>query len=112
MQATDFRDVFFEYDQSNLDDRARTALDSNAKLLRDHPELKITIEGHCDERGTVEYNLSLGERRANAARGYLTAAGVNAAQVQTISYGKGRPFCTESNEACWSKNRCGHFVLR
>lgn len=110
--VTDFRDVFFEYGQSNLDDRARAALDGDAQLLRDHPELEISIEGHCDERGTVEYNLSLGERRADAARDYLTAAGVSAGRIQTISYGKERPFCTESNESCWSKNRCAHFVLR
>ena len=112
VQATDFRDFYFAYDQSNLDDRARTALDADAKLLRDHLELKITIEGHCDERGTVEYNLSLGERRASAARDYLFAAGASATQVQTISYGKERPFCTDSNDTCWAKNRCGHIILR
>ncbi len=111
-KASDFRDLYFAYDQSNLDEVARAALDANAKLLRDHPELQITIEGHCDERGTVEYNLGLGERRASAARDYLTAAGVKATQIHTISFGKERPFCSESNETCWARNRCGHFVLR
>jgi len=110
-QAGDFRDVFFDLDQYALTADARTALDADAKLLRDHPEARITIEGHCDERGTVEYNMSLGESRASAARDYLVAAGVNASQVQTISYGKERPLCTEPNEACWAKNRCGHVVL-
>jgi peptidoglycan-associated lipoprotein len=83
-----------------------------AKLLRDHPELKLTPERHCDERDTVEYNRSLGERRANAARDYPTAAGVSSAQVRTVSYGEERPYCLESNESCWAMNRRGHFPLR
>ena len=112
VEASDFHDVFFDFDQYALSADARASLDVDAKVLRDHPATRITIEGHCDERGTVEYNMSLGESRANAARDYLVAAGVNASQIQTISYGKERPFCPESNEACWAKNRCGHVVLR
>ncbi len=112
VRASDLEDVFFDFDKSNLRDDARTALDADAKLLRDHPNAKITIEGHCDERGTVEYNEALGQRRAEAAKAYLVDAGVNAAQVATISYGKDRPFCNDHNEACWAKNRCGHMLLQ
>jgi peptidoglycan-associated lipoprotein len=110
--AGDFVPVFFGYDSNALDATARTALDRNAKLLRDKPDLRITIEGHCDERGTVEYNLSLGERRAQTARDYLVAAGVAAARIETISYGKERPFDDGHSESAWARNRRAHFVVR
>jgi peptidoglycan-associated lipoprotein len=90
----------------------RAALDNNAKLLRDNSDSSITLEGHCDERGTVEYNLALGERRAQAARDYLVAAGIDASRIQTISYGKERPFDTAHDEAAWARNRRAHTTLR
>jgi peptidoglycan-associated lipoprotein len=110
--AGDFSDVFFDFDSATLRGDASTALDKDAKLMRDNPNLSITIEGHCDERGTVEYNQALGERRANAARDYLVNAGVPAARIQTVSYGKERPFNEGHDEAAWSQNRRAHFTLR
>jgi peptidoglycan-associated lipoprotein len=112
IQTADFKDVYFDLDQYSLSSDARTALDDDAKLLRDHPAVTITIEGHCDDRGTVDYNLSLGESRAGAARDYLLAAGARSTQITTISFGKERPFCTDEAESCWAKNRCSHFVVR
>ncbi|MBU6208120.1 MAG: peptidoglycan-associated lipoprotein Pal [Alphaproteobacteria bacterium] len=97
--------VFFDTNRSDLDETARSTLDSQAKWLLQYPAVRITIEGHCDERGTREYNLALGERRANAAKNYLVAAGVNVARINTISYGKERPAVLGSNEAAWAKNR-------
>jgi len=111
VKPSDFSDAYFDYDRSDLSDKDRTALDADAKVLRDHSDVKITVEGHCDERGTVEYNEALGQRRADAARDYLVSAGANTTQIQTISYGKDRPFCSEHEESCWSKNRCAHVVL-
>jgi peptidoglycan-associated lipoprotein len=108
----DFTDAFFDLDSYTLRDDARAALDLAAKLLRDKPDVNITLEGHCDERGTVEYNQALGEKRANAARDYLVAAGVPAARVQTLSYGKERPFAEGHDESAWAQNRRAHFVLR
>jgi peptidoglycan-associated lipoprotein len=102
--------VFFALDSSTLTDDARAALDANAKLLRDNTPLKITVEGHCDERGTSEYNQALGERRAGAARDYLVAAGISAARLQVISYGKERPFADGHDEAAWAQNRRAQFV--
>ncbi len=112
LTQTDLQDVFFDLDSEVLKPEARAGLDADAKLLRDHPDAQITIEGHCDERGTVEYNLALGERRANAARDYLVNAGIDASRIQTISYGKERPFDPGHTEAAWAKNRRAHFVLR
>ncbi len=97
--------VFFDTDQSDLDGSARATLDSQAKWLAQYPNVKITVEGHCDERGTREYNLALGDRRANAAKNYLAAAGVAVSRINTISYGKERPDATGSDEASWAKNR-------
>jgi len=111
VKPSDFSDAFFEFDRYALSDNDRTALDADAKVLRDHPDARVTVEGHCDERGTVEYNEALGQRRAVAARDYLVSAGANTTQIQTISYGKDRPFCSEHEESCWSKNRCAHVVL-
>jgi peptidoglycan-associated lipoprotein len=109
-------DVYFDFDKSDLRDEARSRLARNADWLKAHTEFEVTIEGHCDERGTNEYNLALGERRANAVRDALVALGVDPAQTKTISYGKERPFCTEhpkemkAREDCWQANRRGHFV--
>jgi peptidoglycan-associated lipoprotein len=104
--------VFFDLDSDALGGTSRATLDANAKLLRDNPTAQVTIEGHCDERGTVEYNLALGERRAQAARDYLVNAGIDAARIQVISYGKERPFDTGHTESAWAQNRRAHFVLR
>lgn len=104
-------DVFFAFDQSDLTDEARQRLASNAGFMREFPQYQFTIEGHCDERGTNEYNLALGQRRANAAKDYLASLGIAAARLRTISYGEERPFCTESDEACWARNRRAHFVI-
>jgi len=110
--SEDFTDVFFDLDSYTLRDDAKVALDKAAKLLRDNAGTSLTVEGHCDERGTVEYNQALGEKRANAARDYLVAAGVPAARVQSLSYGKERPFAEGHDESSWAQNRRAHFVPR
>ena len=97
--------VFFDTDKSNIREDARTTLGRQAEWLKKYPNYQITIEGHCDERGTREYNLALGERRANAAHQYLVAQGVPAARLKTISYGKERPDPVGSDEAAWARNR-------
>ena len=97
--------IHFALDQYDIDPEARAILDSQAQWLVAHPEARITIEGHCDERGTREYNLGLGDRRANSAKNYLAARGVNAARITTISYGKERPIALGSDEASWAQNR-------
>ncbi|MGH9363275.1 MAG: peptidoglycan-associated lipoprotein Pal [Thermoanaerobaculia bacterium] len=103
--------IYFAYDEASLSDDAREKLSRNAELLRGQPQFTLTIEGHCDERGTNEYNLALGERRANAARDYLASLGVSGDRMRTISYGEERPVCTESDESCWSQNRRAHMVV-
>jgi peptidoglycan-associated lipoprotein len=103
--------VYFDYDESSLIDEARDKLARNADLLKSSPQLMVTIEGHADERGTNEYNLALGERRANAVRDYLSSLGVAANRLRTISYGEERPVCTQSEESCWSQNRRAHMVI-
>ncbi len=102
--------AYFGYDSSVLDAAARATLDRSAESLRRMPTARLVIEGHCDERGTVEYNQALGERRALAARAYLEAAGVEASRMRVVSFGKERPFEAGSNESAWSKNRCAHLV--
>ena len=104
-------DVYFELDSSTIRDEARGPLTKNADWLKRWTGTRITIEGHCDERGTAEYNLGLGERRANAVRAYLVELGVPGDRVTVVSKGKEAPFCTESNEACWQQNRRGHFII-
>lgn len=104
------QDAYFDYDKSNIRPDAQQALAKTADFLKKYPEIKVTIEGHCDERGSTEYNLGLGQRRADAVKQYLTSLGVTADRMTTISYGKEKPFCTEHNEACWQQNRRGHFV--
>ena len=107
------RDAHFDYDKSNIRADAETTLRSNAgelkKILADYPNARIVIEGHCDERGTSEYNLALGDRRSTAARDFIISLGVSAGRLTTISYGKERPQCGESNEGCWQRNRRAHF---
>jgi peptidoglycan-associated lipoprotein len=104
-------DVFFDFDKSDLRDDARERLQRNARWLKEHPDFQLTVEGHCDERGTNEYNLALGERRANTTKDYLVSLGIAAGRINTISYGEERPVCTESTEACWQENRRAHFVV-
>ena len=97
--------VFFEFDQSNLRADAQATLGRQAEWLKKYPNNIVTLEGHCDERGTREYNLALGERRASAARDYLVSMGIDASRISTISYGKERPVALCSDESCWSQNR-------
>jgi peptidoglycan-associated lipoprotein len=104
-------DAFFDYDQSDLREDARSALAADAEWLKKYPTVQVLIEGHCDERGTAAYNLALGDRRANAAREYLTSLGIDGTKLRTVSYGKERPFCTESTESCWQQNRRAHLVI-
>jgi peptidoglycan-associated lipoprotein len=104
-------DVFFDLDQSTIKDEGRASLNANANWLKRWTGTRINVEGHCDERGTAEYNLGLGERRANAVKAYLVELGVAADRITVISKGKEAPFCTEKNESCWSQNRRGHFII-
>jgi len=104
-------DIYFDYDESNLSDDTRDKLSRNADLLKGNAQLSVTVEGHADARGTSEYNLALGERRANAVRDYLSSLGVAATRLRTISYGKERPVCTEDAESCWSQNRRAHMII-
>ena len=104
--------VFFDYNKSNITGDAKATLDKQVAWLKKYPNYAITVEGHCDERGTREYNLALGDRRATAVKNYLVAAGLPAARVKTISYGKERPAELGSNEAAWAKNRRGVTVLQ
>jgi peptidoglycan-associated lipoprotein len=112
VRSEDFAPAFFDLDSYSLRDDARSALDGNARLMRSNPTIQVTIEGHCDERGTVEYNQALGERRALAARDYMVSQGVEGNRMQVISYGKERPFSTGADETAWSQNRRAHFVVR
>ncbi len=104
------KDVFFDYDKYDIRPDAQASLQADAQWLQQHPNVNFTIEGHCDERGSTEYNLALGDNRANATKQALVQLGVNPNRIKTISFGKEKPFCTESNEACWQQNRRGHFV--
>jgi peptidoglycan-associated lipoprotein len=105
------KDIFYDFDKSNIRDDQKAALNEDVAWLKANSRAKITIEGHCDERGTVEYNLALGGRRATAAKDYLVAAGIAADRIATISYGKERPFVLGHDEAAWKWNRRGHFVI-
>jgi peptidoglycan-associated lipoprotein len=103
--------AYFDFDQSDLREDARSVLAGDAQWLKKHATVQVLIEGHCDERGTAAYNLALGDRRANAAKEYLVSLGIDASRLRTVSYGKERPFCTESDETCWQKNRRAHLVI-
>jgi peptidoglycan-associated lipoprotein len=105
-------DVYFDFDRFNIRGDMRASMETNVKWLRSNPDVSVTIEGHADERGTNEYNLALGERRAQATKRFLIAAGIEASQISTISYGEERPMCMNSNESCYSKNRRAHFATR
>jgi len=99
--------VHFPYDSDRLDDADRGVLRSNSEWLKSHANVKIQVAGHCDQRGTTAYNLALGQRRATAVRDYYASLGVDAGRIATISYGKERPLCSDSEESCWSRNRRG-----
>ena len=103
--------IFFGYDSSDLNDGARAAIQSNLARLGENPTWMVTVEGHCDERGTPEYNLALGERRALAVRDHIVSLGLNADRISTVSYGKEFPFNAASNEEAWATNRRAHFVV-
>ncbi len=106
------KDVFYDYDSYDVSQQYQRVLQSDASFLQQHPNMKFTIEGHCDERGSTEYNLALGDNRANAAKQALVSLGISADRIRTISYGKEKPFCTESTESCWQQNRRAHFVFQ
>ena len=105
------RDAYFDLDKADLRPDAREALTKTADFLKNYPTIKVNIEGHCDERGSTEYNLALGDRRAAAVKQFLVSQGISADRMSTVSFGKEKPFCMESNEACWQQNRRGHFVM-
>ena len=106
------KDVYFDYDKADIRGDQQSSIQADAQFFSQHQNMSFTIEGHCDERGSTEYNLALGDQRASAVKNALTAAGVSASRIKTISYGKEKPFCTESNEACWQQNRRGHLVYQ
>src|SRR5215472_2746250 len=108
--SVEVRDAFFDTDKADIRSDAREALSKTADYLKAHPSIKATVEGHCDERGSTEYNLGLGDRRAAAVKQYLVSLGVSAGQLTTVSFGKEKPFCAEHGEPCWQQNRRGHFV--
>jgi peptidoglycan-associated lipoprotein len=103
--------VHFGYNQFSVQDEDKTTLQRQAAWLQKYPAIRVTVEGNCDERGTREYNLALGARRANSVKEYLVSLGVSSDRVDTISYGKERPICTESDESCWAQNRRGVTVV-
>lgn len=104
--------VYFDFDQSFIRPEAREIMRANAEWLKAHPQVKIKIEGNCDERGTREYNQALGQRRAANAKKYLTNLGISATRISLLSYGKEKPGCAESTESCWEKNRRDDFIVR
>ena len=106
----DVQDAYFDFNKADIRADAREALGKTADLLRRYPQFKVTIEGHCDERGSTEYNLLLGDRRASAVKNYLVQLGISADRLNTTSFGKEKPFCMAHDEACWQTNRRGHFL--
>ncbi len=110
MFSQNVKDVFFDYDSYDIRSQDQAVIQADARFLQQHSSMNFMIEGHCDERGSIEYNLALGENRAQAAKQALVQAGVSATRMRTISYGKEKPFCTESTESCWQQNRRAHFA--
>jgi len=106
------KDIYFDYDKYDVSAAQQSSITTTAQFLAAHPGIRFSVEGHCDERGSTEYNLALGDNRANAVKGALVRAGIPGDRVRTISYGKEKPFCTESTEDCWQQNRRGHFVYQ
>lgn len=110
--AASLADVHFDYDKSLIRKSEHDKLAAAAKVLKEDGKRKVVVEGHCDERGTTSYNMALGERRARAVKRYLADLGVADSQIQTTSFGKERPLCTDSNEDCYQRNRRGHFTAQ
>lgn len=110
--AVGLKDVFFGYDSWAIQEDGQQALTHNGAWLKENPKALLKIEGHCDERGTQDYNIVLGEKRAKASRSFLVEMGVNPKQVGIVSYGKEQPFCLDRNESCYQQNRRGHVLLR
>jgi peptidoglycan-associated lipoprotein len=110
--AQNIKDIYFDYDKSDLRADQNASLQADMLFLNQHPNINFTVEGHCDERGSIEYNVALGEKRAGTVKNALTTAAINASRINVISYGKEKPFCSESNEACWQQNRRAHFVYQ
>lgn len=108
--AANLQRIHFDFDKSNIKPEYEPVLRGNATWMQANQKSVVTIEGHCDERGSIEYNIALGDRRANSAKGYLTNLGIPDNRLNTISYGKERPLCTEHNESCWWQNRRDEFV--
>ena len=112
MFSSSIKDVYYDYDKADIRADQQASVQADAAFLAQHTGINFTIEGYCDDRGSTEYNIALGDRRAAAAKSALVAAGVNGGRIKTISYGKEKPFCNEANEACWQQNRRGHFVYQ
>ena len=110
--AFEDEEIHFDFDKYVLTPQAMMVLDDKAAYLREHPEVRVLVEGHCDDRGSNEYNLALGDRRANSAKNYLVKSGVAESRITTISYGEEQPLCMQQNESCWYRNRRGHFSAR
>jgi peptidoglycan-associated lipoprotein len=106
----DVHDAYFDFNKADIRADARTALGQTAQYLQKYPTERVTVEGHCDERGSTEYNLALGDRRASAVKQYLVSLGISADRINTVSFGKEKPFCMQSTEDCYQQNRRGHFV--
>jgi peptidoglycan-associated lipoprotein len=109
---TNIKDAFFDFDQYDIRPDARDVLTADASALKERPSIRITIEGHCDERGSTKYNLALGDRRATSAKDFLVSQGIDPSRIDTISYGEERPFCTDKTEECWQLNRRAHIIMR
>jgi peptidoglycan-associated lipoprotein len=109
--TAELKDIHFNFDQYDLDRNSKKVLEENATYLKSHPDMRVEIQGHCDERGTNNYNIALGERRAQSTKNYLVTQGVDSSQVNIISFGEEKPFCSDSNENCWYQNRRAHFMV-
>jgi peptidoglycan-associated lipoprotein len=109
--TSDLKDIHFNFDQYDLDSNSKKVLEENASFLKSNPDMRVEIQGHCDERGTNNYNIALGERRAHSTKKFLVAQGVASSRVNIISYGEEKPFCSDSNENCWFQNRRAHFMV-
>jgi peptidoglycan-associated lipoprotein len=109
--SNSLKDIYFKFDMYDLDDESRSTLRQNASYLKSNSAAIIEIQGHCDERGTNNYNIALGERRAHSTKMYLVSQGISSKRIHTISYGEERPFCFDVNDACWFKNRRAHFRI-